>query len=195
MTTRPAPDARRRQRPEPGRDGDHPAALPDHRPRHRRGRLRPHRSARHHADDARRIEPDLARRQAADAATAMRAMNTRPINFDDGSSKVILSVLKRATRPDHQLRQDLPLPALRARHLSGHQQVDHARRRQLLAAQLRGRQLRRQFRPQPSGPANIVGVQGGLIYVTEIYTRDRLMTPLDRFGITVPSTLYSIADF
>jgi hypothetical protein len=46
-----------------------------------------------------------------------------------------------------------------------------------------------------SGPTNIVGVQGGMIFVTEIYTRHQLMTPLDRFGISVPRTLYSIAYF
>jgi hypothetical protein len=36
---------------------------------------------------------------------------------------------------------------------------------------------------------------GGLTYITEIYTRHALITPLDRFGITVPQTLYSIAYF
>jgi hypothetical protein len=46
-----------------------------------------------------------------------------------------------------------------------------------------------------SGPPNLIGVPGGLIYVTEIYTRHRLITPLDRLGITVPQTLYSIAYF
>ena len=34
-----------------------------------------------------------------------------------------------------------------------------------------------------------------MIYVTEIYTKHVLLTPLDRFGITVPQTLYSIAYF
>ena len=36
---------------------------------------------------------------------------------------------------------------------------------------------------------------GGMMYVTEIYTRHTLITPLDRFGITVPTSLYSIAYF
>jgi hypothetical protein len=36
---------------------------------------------------------------------------------------------------------------------------------------------------------------GGYMYITEIYTRHTLITPLDRFGITVPQTLYSIAYF
>jgi hypothetical protein len=34
-----------------------------------------------------------------------------------------------------------------------------------------------------------------MLYVTEIYTSHPLITPLDRLGITLPSTLYSIAYF
>ncbi len=43
-------------------------------------------------------------------------------------------------------------------------------------------------------PANSISL-GGYMYVTEIYTSHPLITPFDRFGITVPSTLYSIAYF
>jgi Flp pilus assembly protein TadG len=43
-------------------------------------------------------------------------------------------------------------------------------------------------------PANLLTI-GGLLYVTEIYTSHALITPLNRFGITVPSQLYSIAYF
>lgn len=43
-------------------------------------------------------------------------------------------------------------------------------------------------------PANSISA-GGMMYVTEIYTSHPLITPFDRFGITVPSTLYSIAYF
>ena len=39
------------------------------------------------------------------------------------------------------------------------------------------------------------GVPGGMTYITEVYTTHILITPLDRFGITVPGTLYSIAYF
>ena len=38
-------------------------------------------------------------------------------------------------------------------------------------------------------------INGGMLYVTEIYTRHTLLTPFDRFGVTVPNTLYSIAYF
>jgi TadE-like protein len=43
-------------------------------------------------------------------------------------------------------------------------------------------------------PANSVSL-GSMMYVTEIYTSHPLITPFDRFGITVPNTLYSIAYF
>jgi hypothetical protein len=36
---------------------------------------------------------------------------------------------------------------------------------------------------------------GDMLYVTEIYTKHPIITPFDRFGITVPQTLYSIAYF
>jgi hypothetical protein len=34
-----------------------------------------------------------------------------------------------------------------------------------------------------------------MIYVTEIYTRHQLLTPLASWGLTVPETLYSMAYF
>ena len=36
---------------------------------------------------------------------------------------------------------------------------------------------------------------GGMLYITEIYTRHPLITPFDHFGVTMPTTLYSIAYF
>jgi hypothetical protein len=44
-------------------------------------------------------------------------------------------------------------------------------------------------------PANLTIDLNGTLYVTEIYTRHDLITPLSGFGVTVPSTLYSIAYF
>ena len=43
-------------------------------------------------------------------------------------------------------------------------------------------------------PAGLVST-GGMLYITEIYTTHTLITPFDKFGITVPTTLYSIAYF
>jgi hypothetical protein len=44
-------------------------------------------------------------------------------------------------------------------------------------------------------PANIELPPGGLLYVTELYARHSRITPLDRFGITFPEILYSVAYF
>ena len=44
-------------------------------------------------------------------------------------------------------------------------------------------------------PGNLVATPGDMIYVTELYTRHTLITPLNNFGVTLPTTLYSIAYF
>ena len=44
-------------------------------------------------------------------------------------------------------------------------------------------------------PSSVVVPLGGMVYVTEIFSRHTLITPFDRFGVTVPNTLYSIAYF
>jgi hypothetical protein len=44
-------------------------------------------------------------------------------------------------------------------------------------------------------PASVTIPIGGMVYVTEIYSNHPLITPFNRFGVTVPSTLYSIAYF
>ena len=44
-------------------------------------------------------------------------------------------------------------------------------------------------------PANLVLALGQSVYVTEIYTRHSLITALDIFGVSLPTTLYSIAYF
>jgi hypothetical protein len=44
-------------------------------------------------------------------------------------------------------------------------------------------------------PVALAADPGSMIYVTEIYTRHTRITPLDRFGVSVPETLYSIAYF
>ena len=36
---------------------------------------------------------------------------------------------------------------------------------------------------------------GTFPYVTEVFQKHPLITPLDRFGVNVPTTLYSIAYF
>jgi hypothetical protein len=44
-------------------------------------------------------------------------------------------------------------------------------------------------------PSTITLAPGGMLYVTEVYTRHSSITPLHGFGLSMPETLYSIAYF
>lgn len=131
-----------------------------------------------------------------DAATAMRSMSTRPVNFDT-SSKVIFSVVRRvATTGASNFNRDVLYQRYEYGALSATSQLT-----------TRGTGS---FGPAPDYqaansdndtslqltnlPSNLL-ITGGMLYVTEIYTTHTLITPFDRFGISVPSTLYSIAYF
>jgi hypothetical protein len=133
-----------------------------------------------------------------DAVTALRSMSTRPVDFST-RSRVIFSVLKKgATTGTVNYDQVI----LYQRHEYGSQVGSGS------ALQIRGAAT---FGSAPdyvaansdtnSGlqisnlPSYLDVTRGGLVYVTEIYTTHDLITPLDRFGVTVPNTLYSIAYF
>jgi Flp pilus assembly protein TadG len=44
-------------------------------------------------------------------------------------------------------------------------------------------------------PANVDMTRGGLLYVAEVFTQHAPLTPLDKFGVSMPATLRSIAYF
>ncbi len=130
-----------------------------------------------------------------DAVTAMRQMSSRPVNLNDGSSKLILSVIKRvATTGASNYNKDIL-----------YQRCEYG----TLAAQTKLQGGHGSFGPGPDYQAldadNDTGLQvgnlpvpltpGGTLYITEVYTRHTLITPLDRFGVHVPDLLYSIAYF
>jgi hypothetical protein len=130
-----------------------------------------------------------------DAVTAMRQMTARPINLDDGSSKIIFSVVRRIGTPGAANYGQNIL----------HQRVEYG----TLAASsvLTGGAGARGPAPdyQALDPDNDGGLRvgnvpvtlatGGTIYITEVYTRHATLTPLDGFGIHLPDRLYSIAYF
>jgi TadE-like protein len=133
-----------------------------------------------------------------DAAQAMRGMTSRPVNFDNGSSKVIFSVLKRGETTGSANYDRIIL-------YQRYEYGSYAGSSKLTTSGGAS------FGPAPDYVAvnsdnntnlrvtnvasNLVAVRGGLIYVTEIYSRHSLITPINRFGVTVPQTLYSIAYF
>jgi hypothetical protein len=132
----------------------------------------------------------------ADAVTAMRNMGTRPVNFNDGSSKVIFTVIKHvstvgASNYDrdivYQRYEYGSLAKSSALHFSGGSfgaAPDYEANNSDNDTSLQVSNL----------PANLTTL-GGMLYVTEIYTRHQLITPLDRLGVSMPDTLYSIAYF
>ena len=133
----------------------------------------------------------------ADAGTAMRTMTTRPVNFDVGS-RLVFSVLKKVATGGsanfdrivlYQRYEMGALAASSAIRTSGNGSFgagpDYIAVNSDNDARLRVVGL----------PGNIDLTRGNLLYVTEVFTRHPLITPVDRFGISVPDTLYSIAYF
>jgi Flp pilus assembly protein TadG len=132
-----------------------------------------------------------------DAAAALRDMSTRPVNFTNGNSKMILSVIKKgATTGTSNFNQDIL-----------YQRYEYGTLAATSALTTRGAGS---FGTAPEYtaansdsntnlqltnlPAGLVA-PNGYVYVTEIYTTHTLITPFDRLGIQVPRVLYSIAYF
>ena len=132
----------------------------------------------------------------ADAVTAMTNMSSRPINFSNGSSKVIFSVIKR-------------VPTVGAANYNRdiiYQRYEYGGLAKPSALAFGGGSFGGAPNYEAANSDNNTSLQvtnlpanlttlGGMLYVTEIYTRHTLITPLDRLGVTLPDTLYSIAYF
>ena len=132
-----------------------------------------------------------------DAATAMQQMQTRPVDFDNGS-RLIFSVLKKVATTGsanyghivlYQRHEYGTLAAASALTTAGTATFggapDYTAPNADNDTNLRVTNL----------PANIALVDGGMLYVTEVYTTHELLTPLDRFGVAMPDRLYSVAYF
>ena len=139
--------------------------------------------------------PDPRDTSLQDASTALVSLSNRPINFSNGS-KLIFSVIKRGATAGtsnydrlflYQRHEVGTLPYSSKLNGSGAfgGAPDYIAINSDNNASLRVTNV----------PADLVVVRGGMIYVTEVYTRHQLLTPLDRLGVSVPDTLYSIAYF
>jgi hypothetical protein len=132
-----------------------------------------------------------------DAGVAMQTMVTRPVDFTNGS-RLIFSVLKKVSTTG-AVNYDRII--LYQRHEVGTLAASST----LQTAGVGAFGSAPEFTAINSDndpnlqitnlPANLDIVRGGLLYVTEVYTQHPLITPLDRFGITVPATLHSVAYF
>lgn len=132
-----------------------------------------------------------------DAVTALKTMSVAPINFDDGS-RVILSVVKRGGSVGTANYNQLIL----------YQRCEYGTLAAQSTLQTAGggsfggppdyiaANSDTDTRLQLVNASNdLVTTPGGMIYVTEIYARHATITPVFRFGVNVPTTLYSIAYF
>jgi len=130
-----------------------------------------------------------------DAVTAMRQMTSRPINLEDGSSKIIFSVVRRiGTTTAANYNRDVL-----------YQRYEYGS----FPASSRLTGGGGAFGPGPDfqavDPNNDSGLRvgnlpvtlttGGTLYITEVFTRHVTLTPLAAFGVTVPNQLYSVAYF
>jgi Flp pilus assembly protein TadG len=133
-----------------------------------------------------------------DAATAMASMSTRPVNFNDGSSTIIFSVIRNVSTVGAA---NYGKPVLYQRYVYGSYPCTSA----LTTAGSGSYGGTPDYQATNADsdtniqitnlPGNVTMNPGEMIYVSEIFSRHMLITPLDRFGITVPTTLYSIAYF
>ena len=132
-----------------------------------------------------------------DAVAALTTMSARPVDFSS-HSRVILSVLKRGATTGtanydriflYQRHAYGPLAAqsklstVGAGSFAGPPDYQAANADNDVGLQV------------TNVPANLIAPRGGMIYVTEIYTTHDALGPLAVFGVTLPSTLYSIAYF
>lgn len=131
-----------------------------------------------------------------DAITALTAMSARPVDFNT-QSKVILSVLKKgATTGTANYDQVFLYQRISYGALAGSSKLvtgggSFGGPPDYLAVNAdtnSGLQV-------TNVPDSLINTRGGMLYVTEIYTRHQLLTPLANFGLRVPTTLYSIAYF
>ena len=135
----------------------------------------------------------------AAAGAALASMSSRPVDFSNGSSRLIFSVIRTGTTTGTAnlgkqiLYQRYELGTLStslapgALTIAGSGSFPAPTYQAVNADSNTGLQV-------TNLPASLVGT-GGMIYVTEIYTRHTLITPWDRFGFKLPETLYSIAYF
>lgn len=133
-----------------------------------------------------------------DAATAMRNLSSRPVNLDNGS-RLIFSVIKKgATTGTANFDKEILYQRYEYGTLAG---VTSAIRTKG-SGSYRGAPDYEAINSDSNAnlqianmPVTLNLVRGGMMYITEIYTRHPLITPVDRFGLTLPQTLYSIAYF
>jgi len=133
----------------------------------------------------------------ADTVTALTGMTTRPVNFSDGTSTLILSVVKNvATTGSANYNKAILYQRYQYGTLSASSQLSTRGSGSFggapdYIANNSDNDTNLQLTNLPTGVLTL----GGFLYVTEIYSTHTMLTPLANFGISVPNHLYSIAYF
>jgi Flp pilus assembly protein TadG len=133
-----------------------------------------------------------------DAATAMKNMSTRPVDFTGTNSRLILTVIRRGgTTGTANYDKDIVYQRHQIGGLSKASKLltkgsvsfggapDYTAANADTNTNLQITNL----------PPSVVLAPGGMLYVTEVFTTHSSITPLKGFGLTLPDTLYSIAYF
>ena len=132
-----------------------------------------------------------------DASNALKSMSTTPVDFTDGS-QLVLSVLKKGSTVGtanydkvvlYQRYSVGTLGASSTLTTAGPAPVGPAPDFKVANSDTDGN-LR-----ITNLPVNVDMSRGALLYVAEVFTNHAPLTPLDKFGVTVPPTLKSIAYF
>jgi hypothetical protein len=132
-----------------------------------------------------------------DAETAMDSMANRPVDFNS-NSKLIFSVLKNVSTIGAAnynkviLYQRHQIGSLSAQSVFTTQGAGSFSGPKDYIANNSDTDTRLQI---TNVPASLQIPLGGFTYVTEIYTQHNLITPFDKIGMRLPTTLYSIAYF
>jgi len=130
-----------------------------------------------------------------DAATAMRNMMAPPVNFNNGSSKVIFSVVKKvATTGAANYNKAVLYQRYEYGSFTGTSMLNNS------GGSFGGAPDFTAANSDNDASLVVTNVPttmslGGMLYITEIYTRHPMITPFNNFGFSLPQSLYSIAYF
>jgi hypothetical protein len=138
----------------------------------------------------------------ADAAAAMSSMSSRPVNFDDGSSKVIFSVVKKvATEGSNNYNKAVLYQRYVYGTYAGASMLNNSGGAFGTAPQFEAVNSDNDTRLQVTNVPSTMAL-GDMLYITEIYTKHPSITPFNAVSASffggpaqMPQTLYSIAYF
>jgi len=133
----------------------------------------------------------------ADAVNALKSMSGRPVNLNT-NSKVIFSVVRRgSTTGTNNFDKDILYQRYEYGAIAGTSAISTRGAGSYgTGPEYEANNADGDSNLQVTNlPAGIVLSTGGTLYITEIFTTHELITPFDKFGVSVPKTLYSIAYF